>query len=109
MNMDYCLSESLKYNFKGIRRVILYYDIMCQYWKNLKKRFDGNPYLTLPEHLEVLRAIGLFHVHGHKDQCFSRFAPSFIKGAGQVDGEILETLWALVTFGHRECSIRSLC
>jgi hypothetical protein len=96
MNMDYCVSEAMKFNMDGIRRSILLYDIMCQYWKNLKKRFDGNPYLTFPEEVEILRGIGLFHVHGHKDECYPRFAPTFIPGAGMVDGEVLETLWAVL-------------
>jgi hypothetical protein len=96
MNMDYCVSEALKYNMEGINRAILLYDIMCQYWKNLKRRFDGNPYLTFPDAVEILRGIGLFHVHGHKDECYGRFAPTFIPGAGMVDGEVLETLWAVL-------------
>jgi len=96
MNMDYCVSEAMKFNMDGISRSILLYDIMCQYWKNLKKRFDGNPYLTFPERVEIVRGIGLFHVHGHKDECYPRFAPTFIQGAGMVDGEVLETLWAVL-------------
>ena len=95
MNMDYCLSEAMKYNTGGIRRTIWLYDIMCQFWKNLKKRFEVNPYLTFPD-MEILRGIGLFHVHGHKDECYARFAPTFIRGAGMVDGEVLETLWAVL-------------
>lgn len=94
--MDYCLSEAMKFNMDRVNRSILLYDIMCQYWKNLKKRFDGNPYLTFPEGVEILRGIGLFHVHGHKDECYPRFAPTFIPGAGMVDGEVLETLWAVL-------------
>lgn len=96
MNMDYCVSESLKYSSDGIKRTILLYDIMCQFWKNLEKRFEGNPHLDLPKSMEILRGIGLFHVHGHKDECFARFAPTYIPGAGMVDGEILETLWAVL-------------
>lgn len=71
-NMDYCVCKLLKYNTHGLRRVVLYYDIMCQYWVNMKKRFTGNPFLSLPESLmNILRVIGLFHVHGHKDECFA--------------------------------------
>ncbi|KAG6325966.1 hypothetical protein ID866_13123 [Astraeus odoratus] len=36
----------------------------------------------------------MFHVHGHQDECNSPYSPNFIVGAGQVDGEILETLWS---------------
>jgi hypothetical protein len=31
---------------------------------------------------------------GDQRTCHARYSPQFIKGAGQVDGEILETLWA---------------
>lgn len=93
-NVDFSVSNALNYRMKGIEKAIFYYDIMCQYWTNLKKRFAGNPYLNLPTWLHICRAIGLFHVHGHKDSCFPRFAPTYIPGAGQVDGEIIETLWS---------------
>ena len=39
-------------------------------------------------------AIGLFHVHAHKEECFYRYASTFIPGAGVVAGEILESLWS---------------
>ena len=40
-------------------------------------------------------AIGLFHIHGHKDECFFQYATSFIPGATVVAREILESLWAV--------------
>lgn len=95
MNMDYSLSEALKtVNLGPIRDVIVFYDIMCQYSKKLEARFNRNQYLNLPEGIRMIPGIGLFHVHGHQPGCLVRYAPSFIKGAGQVDGEIIETLWA---------------
>ena len=48
----------------------------------------------LPAGLEIDRAIGLFHIHNHKEECLYPFSPSFIPGAGIVAGEILELLWA---------------
>ena len=59
-------------------------------------RFRGNPFLSWPEGLEMVWAIGLFHVHGHVDQCYAWFTLSFVLGVGQVDGEILETLWSVL-------------
>jgi hypothetical protein len=44
--------------------------------------------------LSIDQAIGLMHVHGHKDECFFHNAPSFIPGSGIVAGEILESLWS---------------
>jgi hypothetical protein len=38
--------------------------------------------------------IGVWHVHGHIAECFPRYYPAFIPGTGDVDGEILETLWS---------------
>jgi hypothetical protein len=95
--MDYSLSEALKKtNITGLRRIILIYDIMCQYWKRLKPRMEESKYLRLPLGIAILHGIGLFHVGSHVWQCFSRFSLSFIPGASQVDGEILESLWSVL-------------
>ena len=94
--MDMAASGANKYRMEGIKKSIWYYDIMCQYAVHLLERFRKNPHLHIPEDLKISRAIGLFHVHGHQDDCFAKYAPSFIPGAGLVDGEILETLWAVL-------------
>jgi KDZ transposase-like protein len=70
--------------------LLLIYDIVCQYIVHLLYRIG----VHLPEGLHIDAAIGLFHVHAHKDDCFYRFASSFIPGAGIVAGEILESLWS---------------
>ncbi|KAI6107201.1 hypothetical protein EDD16DRAFT_1523372 [Pisolithus croceorrhizus] len=44
--------------------------------------------------LEIVPAVGKFHLAAHKLSCFPRYSLNFIKGAGHLDGEILETLWA---------------
>ena len=57
-------------------------------------QFKNNPYLELPTGLtHIAKAMRLFHVHGHKDDCFAWYAPTFILGAGIVDREIIKTLW----------------
>ncbi|THH17285.1 hypothetical protein EW146_g3490 [Bondarzewia mesenterica] len=48
----------------------------------------------MPEGLKIIKGIGVWHIHGHQDQCFCRFYPGFIKGVALVDGKIIETLWA---------------
>ena len=70
--------------------LLLIYDIVCQYIVHFLERIG----VHIPEGLTVEAAIGLFHVHAHKDDCFFRFASSFIPGAGVVAGEILESLWS---------------
>ncbi|EDR02344.1 uncharacterized protein LACBIDRAFT_332405 [Laccaria bicolor S238N-H82] len=64
------------------------------YHVNLWDRIANNPNLSISEKANLIMGIGLFHVHGHQDECLFRLATSFIPGAGMVDGEILESLWA---------------
>lgn len=104
--VDYSGCETMKTtNMEGIRKMLEIYDIMCQYFKKRGLRFTRNPMLHMPPDIEYEKAIGQFHVHGHKDNCFFRFSSSFIPGAGQVDGEILETLWS--TFNKISWSART--
>ncbi|KAI9450358.1 hypothetical protein BJY52DRAFT_1084771, partial [Lactarius psammicola] len=67
---------------------------LCQYRVNFKERVAKSPGLSLSSSMELRTGIGLFHNHGHQDSCLPRYSPSFIPGAKQVDGEIIETLWA---------------
>jgi hypothetical protein len=92
--MDYSLCQALQFNTTNISTALVLYDIMCQYGVHLLDRVSQNEYLHIPETLTLKKGIGLFHIHGHQDSCYPRFSPTFIQGAGQVDGEILETLWA---------------
>ena len=94
INMDYSICKALSYNMENIPVALVMYDIMCQYRVNFLRRVEDSPELSLPSSLELRTGIGLFHIHGHQDSCLPRFSPSYIPGAKQVDGEIIETLWA---------------
>jgi hypothetical protein len=90
-NVDYSFLQALKTtNVDPDQNAMLIYDIACQYFVHFEERIGH----LLPAGLEIDKAIGLFHVHGHKDECFYRYAPSFIPKTGVVAGEILESLWA---------------
>jgi hypothetical protein len=90
-HVDWAFLEALRTTGVHPRQgATLIYDIICQYWIHLLDRIGH----LLPSGLELDRAIGLFHVHGHKEECFYRYASSFIPGAGVVAGEILESLWS---------------
>ena len=91
-NMDYVFNSVLAF-LNGITRVVLLYDIVCQYFVHLYARFEKSPHLRMPPGLSILRGIGQFHVHGHIAKCFPRFSCNFIAGTGVQDGEIIETLW----------------
>ena len=92
--MDYSICKALSYNMENMPVALVMYDIMCQYRVNLRDRVMKSPELSLSSNLELRTGIGLFHIHGHQDSCLPRFSPSFISGARQIDGEIIETLWA---------------
>ena len=92
--MDYSICKALSYNMEDILVALVMYDIMCQYWVHFQERVKKSPELILSNSLKLRTGIGLFHIHGHQDSCLPRFSPSYIWGAKQVDGEIIETLWA---------------
>ena len=47
----------------------------------------------MPE-FDIIGAVGKLHLGAHILECFWKFSLNFILGAGQVDGEVLETLWS---------------
>lgn len=90
-NVDYAFLQAIKTtNFEEDQGILLIYDIACQYFVHFRERIRGH----LSTNVAVEAAIGLFHVHAHKDECFFRFAPSFIPQSGKQIGEILESLWS---------------
>lgn len=95
MNIDYSLCQALNAtNIGDIKDVITYYDINCMFSKNFDSRVRRNPYLSVEGHITITPGIGLLHVTEHKPECSPRYAPTFIRGAGLVAGEILESLWS---------------
>ncbi|KAF8799827.1 hypothetical protein BYT27DRAFT_7016783, partial [Phlegmacium glaucopus] len=90
-NVDFALLSALtSTHVEPEQGVLLIYDIACQYFVHLQDRIGSR----IPFGLDLDAAIGLFHVHTHKDQCFFQYATSFIPGAAIVAGEILESLWS---------------
>lgn len=113
MNMDYSLCQAINNtSIPATSKVFTFYDIWCQHSVHFLERVSKSPFLSIPEGVTLDGGIGLFHVHGHADQCFYRFAPYFIPGTAIVDGEVLETLWSVLnqisrstrtaTLAHRE-------
>ena len=95
--MDYSLSEALATtNVGAIQDVLLVYDVNCQYSVHLAKRFLLNPFINIPSHILLRFAVGSFHVRSHVRHCYYRYALLYMYGAGLIDGEILETLWAVL-------------
>lgn len=80
---------------EDISQLIAIYDVSCQYFLNFMRRVKNSEYLDIPAGLTVVPAVGKWHLGAHVAGCFPKFSLNFIQGVGQVDGEILETLWSI--------------
>jgi hypothetical protein len=90
MNIDYAVCQSLG-SMESDSQVITIYDVAHQ---NFAKRVSTSKYLDLPSDMVLVPAVGKWHLGAHVVECFPKYSLNFIKGVGQVDGEILETLWS---------------
>ena len=90
--MDYCLFQVTVF-FNTLRLLLVLYDVWCFYHVHLSKRLEQSPALSLPNDLTITGGVGQFHVHAHRQQCYPRFSPNFIPGAGVQLIEIIEILW----------------
>ncbi|KAI6115697.1 hypothetical protein EV401DRAFT_1889400 [Pisolithus croceorrhizus] len=68
--------------------------VNCTYMKNLQRQVDNSTFLEIAPSLRIMAGIRMWHVHGHKKECYARYSPLFIRGSGWVNGEIIETLWS---------------
>jgi hypothetical protein len=93
MNMDYSACQALSQNM-AVKKAVCIYDIACSWSINLDERIAASPYLQTTEDLDIIPAVGKFHLGAHIQECFPLFSLNFVKGSGQVDGEVLETLWS---------------
>lgn len=96
----------MRYNSFGVQKALIIYDVACQWYINFRRRVEASSFLFLSPKLEIIPAVGKFHLSAHKPECFPRFSLMFTKGAGHIDGEILETLWA--SFNKISPSARSM-
>jgi hypothetical protein len=68
--------------------------VACQWSVHFDQRVKQSAHLHLPAGLHYIPAVGKFHLAAHREDCFAQFSLNFVEGAGQQDGEILETLWS---------------
>ena len=93
-NIDYSICQALSYNSTGITKALIIYDVACQWYVKFCWRVEACPALQIPDDMDIIPAVGKFHLSAHKLDCFAWFSLMFMQGAGDIDGEILETLWA---------------
>jgi hypothetical protein len=80
-NIDYAICKALNSKtMKGIDRSLLVYDVFCQWIINFLARVDQSPFLSIPEGLQIVGAIGDFHVGGHVDDCLPRYTLAYVPG-----------------------------
>ncbi|KAI6102043.1 hypothetical protein EV401DRAFT_2061243 [Pisolithus croceorrhizus] len=88
MNTDYSMCNALCYGSERITKALVIYDVGCQWSINFWSRVKNSPSLLLPTALEIVPAVGKFHLAVHKLSCFPRYTLNFVKGAGHLDGDI---------------------
>lgn len=94
VNVDYSVCNGSNFNSEGLPECLIIYDVYCQYGVHFEDRLeDVSQYLSLDPGMKIFSAIGKFHLADHVDSCFSKWSLNFMKGAGHIDGEIMETLW----------------
>jgi hypothetical protein len=92
-NMDFIILAALV----GITlpRIIITYDIGCQWSKNFSRRMADFPEaMRIPDSTKVNVAIPGWHINGHGESCRNNFNLSYMEGAGRTVGEDVETTWA---------------
>ena len=95
MNVDYLVCNGLNFNSSGLRESLLIYDVYCQYGVHFNDQLqDVLGYISVDPEMKILGAIRKFHLVNHVNSCFSKWTLNFMKGAGHIDGEIMETLWS---------------
>ncbi len=94
INMDYSICGAIQQLQPQIDKLLLLYDVNCEWSIHFKDRVKAGPFLSVREDLNILYSIGKFHLGAHIKECFPLFSLNFVKGAGQLDGEIIETLWS---------------
>ena len=94
INIDYAVCQSLGYNTGRLKQALIAYDVACQWSIHFDDRVNQSIYLDIPKGLKYTAAVGKFHLAAHCEECFAHYSLNFVEGAGQQDGEVIETLWA---------------
>jgi hypothetical protein len=96
--MDFALLSTLLPSLsEGISRVLVSYDIGCQWSKNLQSRISQYS-LSASFNLSSLCywrvVVPKFHLSGHGESCQATYNLNYTKWAGRMDGERIEGGWS---------------
>jgi len=94
LNMDYLYFSSLRDT--KIKRLVVSYDIACQWHLNLFNRMEIMPEsLRLSPTIEAITyLIPKFHLPAHIKKCNLMFSFNLTRGVGRTDGEAPERGWS---------------
>ena len=95
-NMDYIVCSTLALEPRIIR-LVLSYDIVCQWAEYFLQRianFPAHVRITLPDGPGDLRyAIPKYHFRAHKEEGHTQYSLHYMTGVGRVCGEQIERTW----------------
>lgn len=97
INTDYVFASSIQDDIKnGVCKLLVTYDIACQWGKNLKRHLST--YLP-PSNLDLgllshRVAVPKFHLVGHGASCQVSYNLALMDGVGMTHGEGVETVWS---------------
>ncbi|RXW12428.1 hypothetical protein EST38_g13424 [Candolleomyces aberdarensis] len=92
--MDYIIFSAVLW--LTLARIVITYDIACQWSKNLPKRME-----KLPERIRldlettsVTAAVPSWHINGHGSDCQTNYALAYRQGSGRTCGDEIESTWS---------------
>jgi hypothetical protein len=103
VNMDYLFFSSLhtskerSITKRDLLRLIVSYDIVCQWYKYLWNRMKVFPHSWHVDHdgqISVVFLIPKFHLPAHIRRCHNTFSWNLTRGVGRTDGEAPERGWS---------------
>lgn len=82
----------------GVYDLVISYDIVCQWYKNLQSRLDLLPEGLLPEEdfRDLVFLIPKFHLPAHIEECHRTFSFNLTPHVARSDGEAPERGWGVV-------------
>ncbi|KLO05566.1 hypothetical protein SCHPADRAFT_946616 [Schizopora paradoxa] len=93
INADFVLANVLR-NLHGLSKIIVGYDVACQYHVNARKRFEKTAPDVVDDLDTVLFLVGKMHLQAHEERCQYLFSLNYTEGVGRMDGEETERFWA---------------
>jgi len=91
-NMDFIILSALV--GIALHRVVITYDIACQWSKNLDKRMADFPEEMRIKETTIETAIPSWHINGHGQTCRQNYNLLYMKGAAKTCGEEVEINWS---------------